>query len=67
MSVSLLRSLSDLYSKKRMELPILPVIGLIVSLVFFYEDGFSIKYSMKDDMPLKNKPNKSLCFLVLES
>ena len=32
--------------------PIPPTMGLIVSLQFFYKDGFGIKLSKKVDIPL---------------
>ena len=35
-----------------------PCIGQILSLLFFYKDGFGIKYPIKVDMPL-NKETKS--------
>ena len=34
---------------------ILSVMGLIVSLLSFYKDGFSIKYPTTIDMPLKKE------------
>ena len=34
---------------------ILPVIGLIVPLVFFYKAGFGIKQPTEDDMPLSQE------------
>ena len=38
---------------------ILPAMGLIVRLLFFYKDGFGIKLPTKVDMPL-NKENLTL-------
>ena len=40
--------------------PLIPLaMGSIVSLLFFYKDGFEIKYTTKVDMPLnkETEPN----------
>ena len=39
---------------------ILPAKGYIVSLLFFYKDGFGIKLTMKADMPLNKETNPKL-------
>ena len=53
-----LRSLSDQCPWERHELPYPPVMSQIVSLVFFYNDGFSNQEPTKIDTPL-NKEVKS--------
>ena len=41
---------------------ILPAMGQIVPLLFFYENGIGIKYPTKIDMPLnkETKPNQTI-------
>ena len=46
--------------RKGMKLLILPTIDKIVSLLFFYKDGFGFKQSTKVYMPLKTEIKKEV-------
>ena len=50
---------------KGMKPLILPSMGWIIPLLFFYENGFGIKYPTKVDMPLnkETKPNQTRDFV----
>ena len=50
-----MRSLSGLYSDKRSVLSYLSIIGLIVTQLFFYKDGFGIRLPTNFDMPLNKE------------